>query len=274
MPRRTIVITGASDGIGKGAARKLAAHGERVVLVGRSRAKTEALAAELDAPYELADFAVLDEVRALADRLLERFPVIDVLANNAGGVAGSEIRTVDGHEWTFQVDHLSPFLLTHLLDPALVAGHATIIQTASIANVLFSKLDLDDLDLERGWTANRAYGNAKLANILFTRELQARRGEDGLAAVAFHPGVLSTNFAAEATGILKLLYRTPLKHFFTQPAGVGVDRLVHLAEGRPGSDWQPGSYYDGTGPGRVSRTANDPTVASRLWERSADMLGL
>src|SRR6202021_1593778 len=132
MSEQTIVITGASDGIGAAAARQLTAAGERVVLVGRSEAKTAAVAAELSAPYYLADFTDLAQVRDLAGKLGAAYPRIDVLANNAGGIMGERAVTVDGFEKTFQVNHLAPYLLTSLLLPTLTASSAKVLQTSSV----------------------------------------------------------------------------------------------------------------------------------------------
>jgi NAD(P)-dependent dehydrogenase (short-subunit alcohol dehydrogenase family) len=133
MSQRTIVITGASDGIGAAAARQLAGKGDRLVLVGRSEVKTAAVANPLGASYLLADFCRLDDVRALAEKLASAYPRIDVLANNAGGIMGDREITVDGFEKTLQVNHLAPFLLTHLLMDLLLAGGAKVINTSSIA---------------------------------------------------------------------------------------------------------------------------------------------
>src|SRR6516165_1567226 len=112
MTVRTVVITGASDGIGAAAARRLHQRGDNVVVVGRSESKTAAVAAELDADYFVADFADLSQVRALADKINSQYPRIDVLANNAGGMFTQIHKTADGHEITFQVNYLAPFLLT------------------------------------------------------------------------------------------------------------------------------------------------------------------
>ena len=145
MTARTIVITGASDGIGASAARTLSKQGERVVVVGRSAEKTERIAEEIGADYFVSDFADLAQVRQLAAQLKEKYPRIDVLANNAGGIMGSRELTVDGHEKTFQINHLAPFLLTTELMDVLTASQATVINTSSAANC-FGKLDLDDLE--------------------------------------------------------------------------------------------------------------------------------
>ena len=146
MTARTIVITGASDGIGASAARTLGKRGERVVVVGRSAEKTERTAKEIGADYFVSDFAELAQVRHLAAQLKEKYPRIDVLANNAGGIMGQRGLTVDGHEKTFQINHLAPFLLTTELMDVLTASRATVINNSSAANALYGKLDLNDLD--------------------------------------------------------------------------------------------------------------------------------
>ncbi|WP_191564745.1 SDR family NAD(P)-dependent oxidoreductase [Janibacter melonis] len=274
MDRKTVVITGASDGIGAAAARELAEHGHEVAVVGRSREKTEAVAAEVGGAPFVADFARLTEVRALADALGAQYPRIDVLANNAGGVLGSRRLTEDGFEATFQVNHLAGYLLTRLLLPTLTASRASVVQTSSLASRVMARYDPDDLQLERGYSERRAYGNAKLANILFTRELQRRHGGDGISAAAFHPGIVGTNFASESSVVMRALYRTPLsKVLMTSPAK-GADQLVWLAEGEPGTDWPVGQYFDGRRVSRTSRVASDEGVAARLWDESAAMVGL
>jgi NAD(P)-dependent dehydrogenase (short-subunit alcohol dehydrogenase family) len=270
MAGKTIVLTGASDGIGRAAARLLRARGDDVVVVGRSAGKTGELARELDADHHVADFTHLDEVRALAATLLERHPVIDVLVNNAGGIMGSRATTPDGHESTFQVNHLAPFLLTTLLLPRLTQSHATVVVTSSRLNV-GARLDLDDLDAVRNYSGMRAYSNSKLANILFTRELQRRHGEDGIEAVSFHPGVVATNFSGGTNSLARLMYRTPLKRILLTPEQ-GADTLVWLATSTPGTDWTPGGHYEKRRPAATHKLADDPGAARLLWERSEAML--
>ncbi|AIY03407.1 hypothetical protein ART_3808 [Arthrobacter sp. PAMC 25486] len=270
MPRTT-VITGASDGIGAAAAKMLAYPGDTLVLVGRSSSKTKAIADELDADYFLADFTELAQVRALAAALAEKYPRIDVLANNAGGIMGPREVTVDGHEKTFQVNHLAPFLLTTLLIEQLVAARATVINTSSGAHKAMSRFDIDDLDAEKHYGANAAYGNAKLANILFTKELHRRYGDHGVNAAAFHPGVVGSNFSAESTGMLRHVYGSMARQFMLSPAQ-GADTLVWLATTQPGEDWAPGEYYVRRKPARSSRQAKDRALALQLWEHSTAMV--
>ncbi|MBO1752828.1 SDR family NAD(P)-dependent oxidoreductase [Actinotalea sp. BY-33] len=274
MSQRTIVITGASDGIGAAAARDLAAAGDRVIVVGRSPEKTRAVAEQAGAPFHLADFADLAQVRRLAEELRETSPRIDVLVNNAGGIMGPRALTGDGHEKTLQVNHLAPFLLTHLLMDVLTASSATVINTSSVAARLFGRIDVADLHNERGYSPNKAYGDGKLANILFTKELHRRHGAEGISAAAFHPGTVATNFAADSTSIMRWVYRTPLRHLVLTSPEAGADTLLWLARGIPGHDWAPGEYYEKRRPTRTNPQADDGALAAALWEESARLVGL
>jgi NAD(P)-dependent dehydrogenase (short-subunit alcohol dehydrogenase family) len=267
----TVVITGASDGIGAAAARALNAAGKHVVLVGRSPQKTAALARELHVDHFLADFARLDQVHRLASELLLHYPQIDVLANNAGGIFGRRELTVDGHELTFQVNHLAPFLLTTLLMDRLVHSKARVINTSSVANTAYARLDADDLETLRDHSPNRAYGNSKLANILFTQELARRFGDTGLTTASFHPGVVRTNFANDSTSPMRMLYRSVLGGLLLSPEK-GADTLVWLATTQPGVDWVSGEYYVRRKLGRVNTQADDPELAKQLWDRSAQLV--
>lgn len=271
---RTIVITGASDGIGAAAAGQLHAIGENVVVVGRDPEKTRAVAEGIGAPWHVADYADLDQVRALAATLLERYDRIDVLANNAGGIFAERTLTRDGFEKTFQVNHLGGFLLTALLRERLIESRASVIQTSSIAAQRFSRFDIDDLQGERRFSPSTAYGNAKLANILFTKELARRFDARGLNAVAFHPGAIASSFAGSARGASHWLYTNPLAKRLLTGVEVGGSRLGWLAIGTPGVGWRSGGYYANNRPARTSPLAADPLLAARLWQRSAELVGL
>lgn len=267
MPR-TIVITGASSGVGLAAARQLAAQGEQVVVVGRDpRRLGAAMAAVRTAatgpePDEFrADFAVLDEVRELAGKLLAAYPKIDVLANNAGGMVGSYVRTADGFEATVQGNHLAPFLLTHLLREALRGGR--VVNTASRAHQ-GAKLDPDDLTGSAdGYSSWRAYGASKAANILFAAEAARRWPE--ITSVSFHPGVVRSNFGVGA--MTRFFYRvTP---FLTTPEQAG-ELLTWLTT----AEVTDGAYYVGRRVAQPDAAAADPARAARLWETSADAVGV
>lgn len=274
MSPRTIIITGASDGIGASAARELASEGDQLVLVGRSHEKTTALADELGADRYVADFERLDEVRDLASTLLDRYPRIDVLANNAGGIFRDRERTTDGYEKTLQVNHLAPFLLTNLLMDRLVENNASVINTSSIAARLFGDIDLDDLQNERDFSANKAYGDSKLANILFSKGLHRYFHGQGISSAAFHPGVVGTSFARDTTSALRFIYRTPLSKVFTVSPEKGADTLLWLIRSEPGDAWRSGDYYEKRKPARTNPQASETALIDGLWERSAAMVGL
>jgi NAD(P)-dependent dehydrogenase (short-subunit alcohol dehydrogenase family) len=273
MTGRTIVITGASDGIGAAAARRLSRSGENVVVVGRSPDKTKGVATELGADYFVVDFAELAQVRALAEQLLVRYPRIHVLANNAGGIAKERHVTVDGHERVFQINYLAPFLLTTLLLDRLVESKASVVNTSSAGNKLFGHVTIDDLDAEHDYRAQKAYGDSKLENILFTRELHRRYHSAGIATAAFHPGAVASNFGSDTDSrILRLVYHTPLKHLALVSSEKGSDLLVWLACATPGQDWTSGEYYSGHAIAKANEQAYDADLARELWDRSAAMV--
>ena len=272
---KTIVITGASDGIGVAAARTLKASGHNVVVVGRDPDKTKSIATEISAPFEIADFSELAQVAKLAAALNNKYEVIDVLANNAGVMFGTFAKSVDGFERTFQVNHLAPFLLTHLLHGKLVASKATVVNTSSMTAKMWGQLDLSDLNNEISYDEKRAYGTAKLCNILFTKELDRRFRAAGINSVAFHPGVVSTNFASDPLSAFHKVYHSagkPTLPMITPDAG--ADQLIWIAEGTAGTDWQLGEYYDLRKPGATHEQANDAELAVKLWEQSAKLLGI
>lgn len=277
MSAKTIILTGASDGIGAAAARQLADSPHRLLLVGRSVEKTRAVAEETGSEWFTADFARLDDVRTLAARIADAVgdTGIDVLANNAGGIFGDRTPTVDGFEKTMQVNHLAPFLLTNLLLPALLRAGGAVINTSSVAHRLFGHIDVDDLDNARRFSPNKAYGDAKLANVLFAESLHERFHAQGLSAVAFHPGTVQTNFASDSSSIMRLVYRTPLRRLLLIGPDKGGATLRWFIEGTPGETWISGAYYDERVlTSRVNPQVRDAALAGALWQRSAELVGI
>ncbi len=272
---KTVVLTGASDGIGAAAAADLARDGHRLLLVGRSESKTRAVAESVGVErWFLADFERLDDVRRLAGELRAECDRIDVLANNAGGFFSGPHRTVDGFERTFQVNHLAAFLLTHELMDLLLASRAAVVSTSSVAARLFGRLDIDDLNDWNTFTPTKAYGDSKLANILFTRGLHARFHDQALTAVAFHPGNVATNFASDTTHFFRRVYHTWMRSFLISPERGGRN-LTHFIAGTPDQTWLSGEFYGSHR--RISRTnpqAYDDDLVREHWERSTTMLGL
>ena len=268
---RTIVVTGASSGVGLAAAKQFAAYGDDVVVVGRNPGRLdEAVEAVRRAgggrePARFqADLESFDEVRGLAGALRDSYEKIDVLANNAGGIIRGYRRTKDGFEATIQGNHLAPFLLTNLLRDRLAGGR--VVNTASDAH-RNSSLDPDDFvsspERYRPW---RAYGASKAANILFAAEAARRWPE--IFSVSFHPGVVRTNFGGP--GIIRLFYRFAPGLVSAHQAG-GL--LVWLATA-PSSELVAGGYYVGQKTKRPAGGASDPQIAARLWDTSAKAVGL
>ena len=274
---RVIVLTGGSSGIGAAAADVLAAQGAHVAVVGRNAERTKSVAERVGGESFLADYDRLDDVRALADALLARYERIDVLANNAGGLISHRAMTADGHERTFQSNHLAPFLLTTLLLPRLIECAADapvrVISTASVAN-LFGQLRLDDVDWQnRPWLGGwRAYGAAKLADILFIRELAERTTGTGIKAFSFHPGNVVTGFGATSP-LIKVGNLLTRGHYGIGPAR-GAMPLITLAGDAPVGA-PSGTYFDRMTPnGRVNAHARDPQLARDLWALSERLVGL
>lgn len=267
---KTVVITGASAGIGAIAAARVAEQGWRVAVVGRNAERTRKVASEIGGQPFIADFDRLADVRRLADELLSSFDSIDVLANNAGGLVGKRDVSADGFERTLQHNHLAPFLLTNLLLPRLEASDGRVVSTASIAN-RWGSIRLDDLNWRnRAWLGGwPAYGSSKLATILFIREL-ARRST--VETFSFHPGFVSTGFGTDSAAMRISLALKP--GGFGIPAAQGAVPLARLIiEERV--DVASGTYFDQLEPnGATHPSASDAALAAGLWERSAQMVGL
>ncbi|KQW53076.1 short-chain dehydrogenase [Nocardioides sp. Root1257] len=274
MAGRTVLVTGASDGIGAETARVLAARGATVHVTGRSADKLRPVAEAVGTEPLVADFSRLDDVRRLADQVGERIGSLDVLMNNAGGTFAPSKRTHDGHEPNFQVNHLAPFLLTHLLRPRLqAAGSSLVVNTSSIGN-LAGKVVLDDLDYEhRRAIEFLAYGTGKLMNILVTRGISQRWSGDGIVSVAVHPGPVGSSFGRDSW-LVGLAYRTPLKRFATISVPDGAAPLIALAErgADPEIDGRYFSRFDIDG--RENKQAHDQVLIDGLWERSAALVGV
>ncbi|HSZ12805.1 MAG TPA: SDR family oxidoreductase [Solirubrobacteraceae bacterium] len=268
-----VLITGATRGIGQSAAVELARQGVEVALVGRDRERVQAVAREAvaaggGAPVHehVADLALMEQVRALADEVRGRYERIDVLANNAGALFSTRKETAEGFERTFALNHLAPFLLTNLLRDRLSGGR--VVTTASDAHGS-GRLDLDDLQSTSGYAAMRVYGTSKLCNILFTRELAKRAPE--LHANCFHPGVVRTGFGKNENGIWKVL-TTLGAPFFRSPQR-GARSLVWLATSEQAAPLT-GEYVQDEKVIAPSAAAQDPALAEGLWERSAELVGL
>ncbi len=269
----TAVVTGANSGIGLAAAIEFARRGARVALVGRdpdrlAQAVTtvrEAADPNAEPAGYRADFAVLDEVRALADRLAAAYPKIDVLANNAGGIVPTRTLTADGYELTIQANHLAPFLLTNLLRERLSGGR--VVNTSSRVHAS-GRLDPGDLNAGAGrYRPMTVYGSSKQANILFAAEA-ARRWPD-ILSTAYHPGVVRTRFGRDSR-VIVVGYR--IAPFLLTPAQ-GADTLVWLATADRDAIVN-GGYYVKRQPRSPAPAAADPVRAAKLWDASLAAVGL
>jgi protochlorophyllide reductase len=288
----TVLVTGASSGLGLRSAEALAAHGARVLLGCRnpekaSRALESVAAGATGAPPEVVtlDLASLASVRACAELLLARGEPLHVLMNNAGIMAVPKARTVDGFESQIGTNHLGHFALTGLLLPALLAAPAPRVVTVSSNAHKFGRMHLDDLSWERTrYSRWRAYGQTKLANLLFSGELQRRAVAAGtsLTAVAAHPGYAATNLTSgPALGAAVLRPFLAIgDRFVGQPDHMGALPQLYAAtmpDVLADDYWGPDSFREQRGhPTRVGRTrhAQDPEAARVLWERSEELTGV
>jgi NAD(P)-dependent dehydrogenase (short-subunit alcohol dehydrogenase family) len=267
-----VLLTGATRGIGQAAAIALARQGAEVAIVGRDAGRVGAVAAQAraagSAPIHehVADLSLMSEVRALAEEARERYPHIDVLANNAGAVFASRQLTSEGLERTLALNHLAPFLLTNLLRDSLAGGR--VVATSSDAHH-YGLLDLGDLQSEKRYSAMRVYGTWKLANILFTRELARRAPE--LHANCFHPGIVRTGFGKNDNSLIRV--GTTLAAPFLRSPARGARSLVWLAIS-PEAAPLDGVYVSDEKVVEPSEQARDETLAHELWERSAGLVGL
>jgi NAD(P)-dependent dehydrogenase (short-subunit alcohol dehydrogenase family) len=280
MTGKRVLVTGANTGIGKWTAIGLARLGASIVLHARSAEKGRAAQDEVrrmggsDAvELVLADFSSLAAVRRLAAEVLERFPRIDVLVNNAGLIVGKRAESADGFELTLAVNHLAPFLLTNLLLERIVdSAPARIVNVASRAH-LRGAIDFDDLDSRHGYEGMKAYSRSKLANILFTRELARRLEGTRVTANCLHPGVVRSDFGADGDlrGVMRVGWAV-MQPFLLSPEQ-GADTSIWLASS-PEVAGTSGEYFDRRRVARTSSRAQDDAAAARLWRVSAERVGL
>ncbi len=291
--QRTVLVTGGNSGIGLEAVRAMAALGDRVVLASRDASRGAAARADVlhtapDADVELLalDLADLSAVERAAGEALERHPRLDVLVNNAGVMATPLRRTADGFELQLGTNHLGHFALTGRLLPALLAAPAPRVVTVSSGAHRIGGIDFSNLDGSRGYSRWRAYGQSKLANLLFTAELQRRVVAAGLPlrSVAAHPGYAATNLQARGPQMSGSRLGEALaalgNRLLAQPAVAGALPTVHAATAahvRGGDYFGPDGPFEARGrPARADRSAaaRDEATARRLWEVSQDLTGV
>ena len=278
MTGRTVLVTGATGGIGKATALGLAAMGARVAITGRDMGRTEAAAREIRAAGGervdtfVADLSDQSQVRGLAAEILQRLPRIDVLVNNVGGYWNTRHVTADGLERTFALNHLAPFLLTNLLLDRLQQRPAARVVTVSSNAQSLGRIDFDDLQGERSYSGARAYNQSKLANVLFTYELAKKLQGTSVTANALHPGVVRTAFGAEDPATVQRFLVPFVRPFMKSPTQ-GAATSIHLASA-PDLEHVTGRYFADSKEKRSAEGSYDQAAAARLWQVSADLVHL
>lgn len=276
---KTILITGATGGIGFIAARSLAGMGATVAIVGRDAARTEARAQEIrrtTGNYRvtalIADLSEMAQVRELAEQVRRTYPRLDVLLNNAGALFMSRNITREGFERTFALNHLAPFLLTNLLLGALKSNApARIVTVASVAHI-GAHVDFGDVNrAARAYHAMGAYSDSKLANIMFTYALARRLEGTGVTANCLHPGFVATGFAKNNGGMSRI-GMSLLRPFAISPER-GAQTSVYLASS-PKVAGVSGKYFANKRPVQSSSVSYDVAAQERLWALSEQMTGL
>lgn len=274
-----ILVTGATSGIGKVAARELAKQGAYVVLLARNPEKAEATRREIVAAAGhdrvgvlLADLSDLAQVRKAADHFNATYPRLDVLINNAGLLFGKPRQTsADGYELGVATNHLGPFLLTSLLLGKLQASPAARIINVASEAYRFAKPDFEDFQSERAYSPMRVYGNTKLYNIMFTQELARRLRAHGVTNVttnALHPGAVASSFGDSSSGVLA--FATKLFRPFMISVEKGAETTVFLASAPKGGEVS-GGYFDKKQARAVKSKFNTPDHNYRLWEISEQL---
>lgn len=274
MQGKTVLVTGATNGIGQVSAMKLAEQGARVLIGGRSREKAEAVAGQIraaggKADVVLADLSLLSGTRALAEQVLAATDRLDVLVNNAGAFFWERQETSEGHEMTFALNHMSYFVLTHaLLDllkrTAAAQGEARIVNVSSDAHK-GSRLDLGDLEMSARYQGFGAYSRSKLMNVMFTYALARRLAGSGVTTNALHPGAVATGFGRNNSGIVAMGIRL-LSPLMLSPEK-GARTTVHLASAAEVRGVS-GKYFSNSRETSSSAASYAVEVQERLWQMS------
>jgi retinol dehydrogenase-14 len=280
MAGKTVLVTGGTGGIGKATAVGLAARGAHVGIVGRDLSRAQAAAADIVresgnpsiVDVFVADMSAQVDVRRLAEEVLDRYPRMDVLVNNVGGFWATRRITVDGLEHTFAVNHLAPFLLTHLLLDRLKASAPARIVTVSSGAQAMGEIDFDDLQAEKRYSGQRAYNQSKLANVMFTYELARRLGGTGVTATVLHPGVVRTAFAAEDPSSFWKVFLPLVRPFMKSPERGAVTSIY--AASSPEVEGVTGAYFANSKATTSSRRSYDEAAAALLWTVSEQLAGL
>jgi len=273
-----VLVTGATSGIGQAAARALADAGAEVTILARNLEKARRVAdeigraAHINSPQVLqADFNNLDSVRAAAQHYLDSGKPLDILLNNAGLINTHRLQSDDGYEQTLAVNHLAPFLLTGLLLPRLLESDgARIVNLASDAYKFCDEgINFDDLHAQKKYSTFRVYGQSKLANILFTRELASRLAEHAITVNCLHPGAVSTRLGYQ-NGLMGRVLPLLLLPFFKTPEQ-GADTAIYLCES-PAVSAVSGAYFSSRKQLELHPWARDDDAGTKLWQLSEKLV--
>ncbi len=276
---KTALVTGATSGIGFHTALGLARDGAHVILGGRdeerARRSVGVIRRETEAPridYLIADMSSMAGVRSFAEQVLNQYSRLDILVNNVGGLFLTRQISEDGYEKTFALNHLSYFLLTELLNDLLIASApARIVNVSSTAH-LRSRINFEDLQSTRRYRGMTAYGQSKLANLLFTYELARRLADTGVTANALHPGFVRTALGRKnANPVLGALIWLVFRAGMSAEYGA---RTSLLLAGSPALEEVTGKYYSAGNQIRSSRSSYDKAAAAKLWDLSEELTGL
>jgi NAD(P)-dependent dehydrogenase (short-subunit alcohol dehydrogenase family) len=277
MTEKTVLITGANQGIGKASAMALGKMGASLVLVCRNETKAREAIADIEkagarnVELIVGNLASQADVRRVAAKFISGHERLDVLMNNAGVLVPSRRTTVDGIEETLAINHLAPFLLTNLLlDVLKKTPRARIVNVSSRAHG-GARIHWDDVQLGRGYSANKAYGQSKLCNILFTRALAKRLESTGVTANSLHPGVIASGFGHTYGGIISAVLNLA-KPFLLTPE-VGAKTPVWLASS-PDVDGITGKYFAKCKEVKPSPRALEEGAPERLWKISEGLSGI
>ena len=280
MQNKVCIVTGANAGIGKVTAIELARQGATVVMICRSQERGEAALADIQAQSGsdqvellLADLSAQADIHRVADEFKQRYDRLDVLVNNAGGIFMERKTSVDGLELTFALNHMGYFLLTDLLLDMLKASAPARIVSVSSGAHRFGDLDLDDLQNEKRYKGFRAYGQSKLANILFTKELARQLEGTQVTANVLHPGFVKTQFGQRnsTSGLMRVLIYRVIWPLFAISPEQGAETSIYLANSPEVAD-VTGEYFEKKKISKVSKQANDMDVARQLWAKSQELL--
>lgn len=277
MQSKVVLITGATSGIGRVAALELAKMGAQVVIVGRDQARIDETVNEIKTKAGVTvdwlkgDLSLMSDVRRVAEEFKSKYKRLDVLINNAGAIFANRKETAEGYEMTFALNHLNYFLLTELLlDTIKASAPARIVNVSSDAHV-GAKVNFDDLQSLKNYNIGGMgpYGQSKLMNIVFTRELARRLEGTGVTANCLHPGVVATGFGHNNGGVMNMVMN--VLHLFALTSEQGADTIIYLASS-PEVEGVTGKYFVKRKVTQSSPESVDDATAKRLWDVSEQMV--